>query len=49
MRGLVFFALLELRRRATAFLPFAILLAGAIFSGCLLCFTIVAISAANAD
>lgn len=49
MRGLVHFALLELRRRATAFLPFAILLAGAIFSGCLLCFTIVAISAADAD
>lgn len=49
MRGLVHFALLELRRRATAFLPFAILLAGTIFSGCLLCFTIVAISAADAD
>ena len=49
MKGLVHFALLELRRRATAFLPFAILLAGTIFSGCLLCFTIVAISAADAD
>ena len=49
MRGLVHFALLELKRRAGAFLPFAILLAGAIFSGCLLFFTIVAINASNAD
>ena len=49
MRGLVHFAMLELKRRAGAFLPFAILLAGAIFSGCLLFFTIVAISAADAD
>lgn len=49
MRGLVHFAMLELKRRAGAFLPFAILLAGAIFSGCLLFFTIVAINASNAD
>ena len=49
MRGLFFFALLELRRCVGAFLPFAILLAGAIFSGCLLCFTIVAINASDAD